>query len=324
MENFLPRAAQLLGFYHIRLYAHVFGDAVADKGFGGCQGRSPSLLIETLGADAFDDAFFHVLRDFCIQIRSEYNDVFPAQILKGADDAEGRLVPAHIQRLDLRVGLDHIHTYLVGVFDLPEASACDDLHVGEAVQRFFGGGVPLPGAVENSAVDDQADLDVGLPVKIFSQHTSGVSAVFCFVYGNAGNVAVFSDVFGKIADENKFGDGGQLPETVCGELVVGRDGDHGVRFLDQNALELHVLEIGVKMRVHDRYDVYSVLFQLVPDPFLVKLRPGCPCVVERDRDPVAAVPELFFLFLGQGDLGRRYGFFAVGSVFQYPGGFSDL
>ena len=166
--------------------------------------------------------------------------------------------------------------------------------MGKTVQGFFGGGVPLPGAVENRAVINEANFDVWLSAEIFSQHAAGIRPVLCLVDGDTGDIAVFPDIFRKIADENQFGNGGKFTETVGGHFVIGRDGDHSVRLLNPDALELHVLKICIKVCIHDGDDVDAILFQLVPDSFLMQLRPGGAGVMERNRDPVMSVPQLFF------------------------------
>ena len=56
--------------------------------------------------------------------------------------------------------------------------------------------------------------------------------------------------------------------------IVGGDGDDGVRVLHFDAFELHILEGRIKMGVHGGNNIDSVLFQFIPDAFLMQGSPG--------------------------------------------------
>ena len=90
-----------------------------------------------------------------------------------------------------------------------------------------------------------------------------------------------------------------------------------------DAFELHILEGRIKMGVHGGNNIDSVLFQFIPDAFLMQGSPGSSSAVEGDGDAVISGSQKLFFLLGEPDAVRRYGVFTERSVVDDPGGIAQ-
>ena len=77
------------------------------------------------------------------------------------------------------------------------------------------------------------------------------------------------------------------------------------------------------MGVHGGNNIDSVLFQFIPDAFLMQGSPGGSSVVEGDGDAVISSSQKLFLLLGEADAVRGDGVFTERTVVDDPGGITQ-
>ena len=77
------------------------------------------------------------------------------------------------------------------------------------------------------------------------------------------------------------------------------------------------------MGVHGGNNIDSVLFQFIPDAFLMQGSPGGSSVVEGDGDAVISSSQKLFFLLGEADAVRGDGVFTERTVVDDPGGITQ-
>ena len=115
---------------YIGLHSNIFRNVITDQGFSNCKSGRFSLVIWSLGAESFYKSLIHFFCNLKIQIRGKDSNICPVQSFQGLDGEQGGAVPAHIERLDIRVLVYHLIAYLVGIFNLNKSLSGSDFNVG--------------------------------------------------------------------------------------------------------------------------------------------------------------------------------------------------